>query len=131
MTSALLAQGAQVSWGNDSIDEVTNFDFGETTDQLEVTNHDSPSSTREYIAGLITPAEVTFTVNWVAASHQSIIEQKGQSDSPASLVVTLADGTTFTVDAWVSGYTTHNDATGAVLSADIVFRTTGPVEIAS
>lgn len=128
MTSAQLAQGMTISWGGNSIDEVTNFTLAYSVDQVEVTNHDSAGRAREYIAGLFTPSELTFSVNYVASSHGPIIAQAGDDTAVDTLTVTLPDGSdTFSVDAWVKGYSMPGSATGEALTMDITFQTTGPV----
>jgi hypothetical protein len=45
------------------IGEVGDFEDGDTIELVEVTNHQSPNSRREYIAGLKDGAEISFPVN--------------------------------------------------------------------
>lgn len=127
MTSAVLAQGATITFGGTPVPEVTNLDMGYDSEQLEVTSHDSPNSAREYIAGLITPQEVTFTVNYTDADHGFLTATIGDSSSPDTLSVTGNDGGTISVDGWVKGCVVHYPATGAAQTADITIQTTGPM----
>lgn len=127
MTEALLAQGATVTFGGDAVPEVTNFDLGQDTDDLEVTSHDSPNSTREYIAGLITPSEIPMAVNWNWTDHNSLFAIMGDSTAVDTLAFTLTDGSDITVQAYVKAIQIHSPATGAALTADITWRTTGPL----
>lgn len=131
MTSAILAQGFQVSWGS-AIAEVTNFTLAYSVDQLEVTNHDSTGGAREYIAGLFTPSEVTCTVNYIPSSHDSIIVNAGDSSTTNTLTIATPDSSnTFSVTAWVKGYSLPGPATGEAMTMDITFQTTGPVTTGS
>lgn len=128
MTNAQLAQGMTISWGAAPIAEVTNFALAYSVDQVEVTNHDSPGRAREYIAGLFTPSEVTFTVNYVAGSHGVIIDAAGDSSAVDTLLIDIPDlSDSFSVDAWVKGFNMPGPATGEALTMDITFQTTGPV----
>jgi len=127
MTVAVLAQGSTITFNSSPIGEVTNADFAVDTDQLEVTNHDSPDGYREYIAGLKTPQEVPMTVNLDPTLHETLLGLTGDSSNPASLVLETPNGMTFTVDAWLKGFNAHAPATGAALTADLTFQTTGPM----
>lgn len=127
MTDAKLAQGYSIAFGGTPIPEVTNFDLGDTTAEVDVTSHDSVNRTREFIAGLREPNEITMTVNWEITDHGFLWDQKGDSDSVATLSFEEPDASeTYYVGAWVKGITLHGPATGEASTADIVFRTTGP-----
>lgn len=53
-----------------TVSEVLNLEPpDEVSDDVEVTNHDSPNRTREYIQGLIETGEVPFTINWNPSSY--------------------------------------------------------------
>jgi predicted secreted protein len=121
-----------ISWGGSPIHEVVNFGLGSTVDQVEVTNHDSPGRAREYIAGLFTPGETTFTVNYDATFHGELVDSAGFSDIVKILSVTLPDSSdTFEVNAWVKGINLPGPATGEALTMDIIFQTTGKLFRAS
>jgi predicted secreted protein len=128
-TQAQLAQGMTIQWGSfGAIAEVTNFSLGSTVDQVEVTNHDSVGRAREYIAGLFTPGETTFTVNYNATFHGELVDRAGFSELVDVLTVALPDNSdTFQVNAWVKGFTLPGPATGEALTMDVIFQTTGPV----
>ena len=131
-TQAQLAQGMTITWGGGAIAEVVNFSLGSSVDQVEVTNHDSVGRAREYIAGLFTPGETTFTVNYNATFHGELVDSAGFSEIIKVLSVTLPDASdTFEVNAWVKGFTLPGPATGEALTMDIIFQTTGPVFRAS
>lgn len=124
MTEAILAQGWTITYGGDAVDEVTTFDLGVTSARVEVTNHDSLGGTREYIAGLLDPAQITFTANHVP-SHSAFEALVGDSSNPESLVMTSPGGFVYTTDAYVSGFTVHAPATGEAETVDLEFTTTG------
>lgn len=126
MTTAMLAQGWTITFDSSPVEEVTTFDLGVTAARLEVTNHDSPSGFREYIAGLFEGQPITFTKNHVDSDY-SYEQAVGDSDNPGSLVMTSPTGAVYTVDAYVSGYTIHAPATGEAETADLEFTTTGPL----
>ena len=130
MTDAYLAQGWVVTFGGDGIDEIKTFDLGVTSARVEVTNHDSAGGTREYIAGLLDPSQITFSCNHVT-SHAVFEAAVGDSSSPASLVMTSPGGFDYTVDAYVSGFTVHAPATGEEETVDLEFTTTGVMVSAS
>jgi hypothetical protein len=131
MTQAELAQGYAIDWGG-AIDEVTNFSFSYQSDQVDVTSHDSPDRTREFIAGLITPSECTLTCNYVPGSHDSVIANAGDSTTTNTLSFTrpAADGG-FSMTAWVKGFSKNGSATGEVDSIDIVFQVTSAITAGS
>jgi len=127
MTQALLAQGAVVTFSGDAVPEVTNFDFGQGAEDLDVTSHDSPNSTREFIAALITPDEIPMAVNWNWTDHNSLFAIIGDSSAVDTLAWELTDGANLSVQAYVKSIQVHVPATGAALTADIVWRTTGAI----
>lgn len=126
MTTAVLGQGTDVTWGS-HIDEVTSVTFSLTTPKVDVTSHDSAGRTREFIAGLIEGSEVPVAVNWVPASHDSFIPLVGDTTATDSLVITTEDGSgVYTVDAYVSAVDAAFPATGEAQTGTITFQTTGP-----
>lgn len=58
-----------------SIEEVTDVSgLGVSNELVDVTNFDSPSSSKEYIAGLADGSEITVTANYVpGATHQPVV----------------------------------------------------------
>lgn len=126
MTDAALAQGFTIEFDSTPVPEVTNFDLGYSVTEVDVTSHDSPDSTREYVPGLKEPQEVTLTVNWNITDHGFLFDIIGDKTAEAVLSFEEPDASeTYNVNAWVKGCTIHGPATGEVKTADIVFRTTG------
>jgi hypothetical protein len=62
------------------IGEVGDFEDGDTIELVEVTNHQSPNSRREYIAGLKDGAEISFPVNYLPghATHNRATGLRGK-----------------------------------------------------
>ena len=72
MTAAALGYGSLLKMSDgaspdtfSTIAEVKDINDSDDSEQVEVTNHSSPSSRREYIGGLIDGGEVTFTCNYI------------------------------------------------------------------
>lgn len=66
------AASPQVLTAIEEVTEVTGF--GHTNDLIEVTNFDSPTGTKEFIAGLADGDEFTVTCNYLpAATHQPVV----------------------------------------------------------
>ena len=126
MTDAKLAQGWVIEFGGTPIPEVTTADFGQDTDEVEVTSHDSPNGAREYIAGLKTPQTVPMTVNWAITDHGFLFDILGDSTAVDTITGQEPDASeTYSVDAWLKSLVIHAPATGEVETADLVWRTTG------
>src|ERR1043166_5757585 len=127
MTNAQLAQGAIVEFGGTPIPEVTTLDMPSTTAEVDVTSHDSPGRTREFISGLIDPGGIPMTVNWNIADHGFLYDIKGDSSAVDTLTVEEADSSeTYSVQAWLRDLNIHEPATGEARTADLVFGTSGP-----
>lgn len=62
------------------IGEVGDFEDGDTVEQVEVTNHQSPNRRREYIAALKDGAEISFPVNYIPthATHNRVTGLRGK-----------------------------------------------------
>ncbi len=72
MTSAALGYGTLLKMSDggspdtfSTIAEVKDLNDSDESEQVEVTNHSSPNSRREYIGGLIDGGEITFTCNYI------------------------------------------------------------------
>lgn len=72
MTAARLGYGTKLKMGDGAspevfteIAEIKSLEDSDSSEQVEVTNHQSASSRREYINGLIDGDEITFTVNYL------------------------------------------------------------------
>lgn len=62
------------------IGEVGDFEDGDSVELVEVTNHQSPNSRREYIAALKDGAEISFPVNYIPthATHNRATGLRGK-----------------------------------------------------
>lgn len=81
MTSARLGYGVKLKMGDGGgsevfteIAEITTLEDSDSAENVDVTNHQSPSSRREFIPGLIDGDEISFTVNYIptGATHNRI-----------------------------------------------------------
>lgn len=86
-SEALLGYGTKLLMGDGGspetfaeIGEVGDFEDGDTVEQVEVTNHQSPNNRREYIAALKDGAEISFPVNYIAshATHNRSTGLRGK-----------------------------------------------------
>jgi predicted secreted protein len=81
-TAARLGYGTKLKMGDGAtpteafteIAEIKSLEDSDSAEQVEVTNHQSAGSRREYINGLIDGDEITFTVNYDpdGATHNNI-----------------------------------------------------------
>lgn len=103
-----------------------------SADSVEYTNHSSPNFTREFKPGLVDPGEVTFNVNWVPtnATHNLTagLAYLLRNRLSRSFQLVFPDGTTWTFDAFVTGY----EVTAPIddkLGCDVTLKVTGfPVQ---
>lgn len=74
-------------------------------DDVEVTHHESPNSTREYVAGLNDSGEITIEMNWVPGStvDDFIVAALGAKRS-VRITVPAATDQTYTFLGVIKGY---------------------------
>jgi hypothetical protein len=133
---ASLAQGCTIDFGGTGIEFVTNIQgLGPENSDVDVTSHSSLNQTREFIAGLIDPGELTLDLEFdytdpgaQALFDNALAAASDPTGSTDTLTVTLPDGSsTFTVDAYVKSFKIGLPADGSAQTAVVVMRTTGPV----
>ncbi|MDP9301842.1 MAG: hypothetical protein M3P43_13270 [Actinomycetota bacterium] len=136
MGQAALAQGCTLDFGGTGLELVTNIQgLGPENSDVDVTSHSSLNNTREFIAGLIDPGELTLDLDYdfndpgqQALFDNALAAASDPAGSTQSLTITLPDGTsTFTVDAYVKSFKVSLPADGSAQTAVAVLRTTGPV----
>jgi hypothetical protein len=132
---ASLAQGCTIDF-NGAVAFVTNIQgLGPENSDVDVTSHSSMNQTREFIAGLIDPGEVTLDLDFDYADggqqglfDNALAAASDPTGSTQTLTITLPDGSsTFTVDAYVKSFKISLPADGSAQTAVAVLRTTGPV----
>lgn len=126
MTVAQLGQGTSITFGGSTVAEATNASFALDVDQVDVTSHDSPSRTREYIAGLIgTSNAVPVEVNW-STDFDTYFAIQGDITAAQTLSFTTPDASgTYSVSAWVKGIELRMPAAGEALTGTITFQPSG------
>jgi len=134
--TAKIGQGWTIDFGalTGSLEGVGTFEFGAVAPRVDVTSHSSTGGTREYIAGLLDPTEITTPVYWDMndADHVELYVIQGDSTQSDTLTFTEPDASaSYTATAYVAGIVIHADATGAAEVADIHWQTTGPFSLAS
>jgi len=111
-SNAILGFGTKYLIGSDAspsvlteLLEVTDVVFPNLQgDDVEVTHHQSPDRTREYIAGLIEPGECSVTVNWIPGNATDVRTQELHiSGENKQHRITLTNGVTWTFNGIVKG----------------------------
>jgi predicted secreted protein len=129
-TELLLGDGASPE-AFDSIAALKDFDLptGEA-DQVDVTTHDSPDRTKEYISGLFETGEVGFEVLWdpaVETTHQDLFDLKATGDT-RNWKVTDPDGIDYEFAAFVTALEIGHPVADAI-TAKITIKISGDVEM--
>jgi hypothetical protein len=98
-----------------------------SAETIDVTHMTSPNNTREFLASLIDPGELTFDVNFLPGNtgHQTLLEDMRDSvKSNYKLIFTDSPATTWSFTGYVTGVDV-NAALDDVLSASITIKITG------
>ena len=101
-----------------------------TTDLLDVTDHDSPDGRREFIGGLIDSAELTVTINWDPADtvHSYLETNVGNLEAFEIEMNNSGgtNGTTYAFDAIIRDFVGSAPVNG-VYTADCILKPSGSV----
>lgn len=65
---------------------------GDTTDVIEVTNHDSPGGYKEYIPTLLDTSPVTQTANYINNTQQNLIQTNLRAKTITNFQIVLTTG---------------------------------------
>ncbi|MFD3352735.1 phage tail tube protein [Streptomyces fradiae] len=92
---------------------------------IDVTSHDSPDSTMEFIGGLVDPGEVSVDINYTPALHDTLVEDLYDTD-PRNYRLVFPDtaNTTWQFAAVLTGFEAsapYDDK----LSATLTFKVSG------
>ena len=138
MTLALFAQGTQLQRGDGATPEVFTsiahikgeIPFPEIkSNSKDVTDHDSPNHTMEFIATLIDPGQLKITLNYLAAdtTHiQLIADAQSRDIIDWQVVMVDTDQSVWAFTAFVMGFQ-GKGAVDNVYEADVTFQVTGTV----
>jgi hypothetical protein len=87
------------------IGELTDFSLPQDeVDDVEVTHYQSPNKTREYIAGLITPGDSEFTINWIPGNATDVLVRGLKvSGARRNHRVSFPNGVKVTFPAYIKG----------------------------
>ncbi|MFS0736933.1 phage tail tube protein [Sphingomonas sp. 1P06PA] len=136
MSDAKIGYGGQFWIHNGTaltkIAEVTSISLpNEQVDDVEVTHLESPNRTREYIAGMIDPGEITIEMNYIAgsASDDLISEAKADAVAVAMKIVVPATGgdQQFTFNGIIKGYERSGLVADEAQMATLTVRIAGAV----
>ena len=108
VSSGFAAFGTGITYGGTEVKELTNiaWDIG-TVDDVDITNHDSPDTTEEFVPGIIRVGEITLDGNFVPTdTGQAALITALQARTSAAVVITCSDGgaATFTGVAYVKSF---------------------------
>lgn len=138
MTLALFAQGTELRRGDGASPEVfttiahvtEEIPFPQLlSDSKEVTDHDSPDHTKQYIATLIDPGQLKVTINYLPqeATHKTLIAD-AQSRTIGNWQMKMVDvaNSVWSFTAFVMGFQPKGPLDNVYI-ADITFQVTGTV----
>lgn len=115
-SSGFAAFGIGITYDAVDVKELTNVTFGlGTADEIDISNHDSPDSTEEWVAGIIRCDTVDIEGNFVPTdTGQAALITALQARTKAELIITLVDSgnATFTGDAYVKSFRLTSPVTG-------------------
>ena len=102
------AFGTGITFDTAEVKELTNiaWDIG-TVDDIDITNHDSPDSTEEFVPGIIRVGEITLEGNFVPTDPGQVkLITNLQARTSDDVVITCADAglATFTGVAYVKSF---------------------------
>jgi hypothetical protein len=99
----------------------------DSVDVIDVTHMSSPDSTREFIAGLTDPGEVSIDMNWVPGSiTDEFIRDWRSSRERRSTRITFPNDVTWLFSAFVTGHTPavpNEDKLTSTLTAKVTSST--------
>lgn len=102
---------------------------GFTSEDIEVTSHDSPNRFKEWVAGLKDGAELKMDINWdpSAVTHESLLDDYDAASSKAyQLVWPTSPTITWTFSAYIKEFTPKAPVAGK-LSASVTYKIAGAV----
>jgi hypothetical protein len=123
------AYGTAFEWNSNPVVELDNIDFsGSTGEEVDITNHNSPDSYKEFALGLLDGGTLTLTGNFVPAdtTGQYAMIQDSQSRTPHDWTITYTDAGAAVLSG--SGYVKSWRTTAPVagkLGVEFVVRITG------
>ena len=134
-TAALKSRGTQIqvdttgtgTWA--SIPEAKDIVFPTpTSDEIDVTNQDSPSNSKEFVPGDIDPQEVTFSCNylWNNTRHMALITDQVSGVVRPYRVKLVGDVLAPTFNAYVRTVARRGPVSG-VYEMDVTLRVSGAV----
>lgn len=115
----------------DQIGEVTDITApNQQIEDIDVTHHASPGRTREYIAGLNEPGEMSVEINWIPSDASDVIIQTLKTNgTKRNMRITWPNAVTWTFLGYVKGFEPGNPIDGK-LAATVTVKVAGATAIA-
>ena len=126
MSNAVFGIGCSISRAGTDIPEILSISGpNPQVDSIDVTNHDSANSFREFKAGLRESGELSFEINYQPslAAHKAVLGALGTQEQ---WILLFPGGGTekFTSQGWVSGFDVSAPI-DAQLTASVTVKLTG------
>jgi predicted secreted protein len=134
VTAAVHARGTKIAYEAGSPAAFT--DVAEVLDitaptpnrpEIEVTNHDSPSLTKEFIADDIDPGTMDFEMNFIDNASQDAVQAFFDAGETRTWRITFTNGRVWTFLAYVQAFSATAPAVGSQLRASCTLRLAGTI----
>ncbi len=108
VSAGFAAFGTAITFDGTEVKELTNiaWDIG-TVDDIDITNHDSPDTTEEFVPGIIRVGEINLEGNFVPTDAGQVkLITNLQARTSAAIVITCSDtgSATFTGAGYVKSF---------------------------
>jgi len=97
-SSGIAALGTTLTWNSNAVPELDNIEMtGSRGERIDITNHDSDDSYREYVLGLLDGGSINFSGNFLpATANQAALWTDHYSRTARTWVITFPDTGTAT-----------------------------------
>ncbi|WP_414898431.1 phage tail tube protein [Rhodovulum sp. YEN HP10] len=98
-------------------------------DDIDVTHQKSPGKTREYIAGMIEPGDMTVSLNWIPGSPTDLVIQSLKaSGARRRMRIAWNNGIAWTFTGYIKGFE-PSTALGDKMTGTVTIKVAGSTEI--
>ncbi|MBL3587736.1 hypothetical protein JMM61_20705 [Rhodovulum sulfidophilum] len=98
-------------------------------DDIDVTHQKSPNKTREYIAGMIEPGDMTVSLNWIPGSATDMtIQTLKASGARRQMRIAWNNGVSWTFTGYIKGFE-PSTTLGDKMTGTVTIKVAGSTEI--
>lgn len=122
------AFGITVTWAGHDIGYLTDVKGPSMkADEIDISNHDSPNGFRQFVAGLRDGGEITLEMKYIPGSltGQKFLLADFNSGTEQQMVITYADGSTWTLNGIVTGFEPDAGAIDNARLLSVTVKATG------